>query len=226
VSAQTRRYLAAVDTSGALTSFNPGMNSNVFGLSSSAGAVYATGNFTGAGSSTRIGTAALDFLYGGALDWMGNVNIYGRQPFLTVTPATGRAIAVRSGIVYVGGSFTGVNGTPHSFLFGLPEPSDLGVSPQAGEEPRGSLRVSPNPSDGDVAIHLAFSAPPGRTRVGIFDSQGRRVRTIEPPLRPWTSCDLTWNGRNEYGQLVAPGIYFVRARSAGGSLQGKLLRVR
>jgi subtilisin family serine protease len=68
-----------------------------------------------------------------------------------------------------------------------------------------ALRFAPNPFRGALRI----SGPAG-TRVTIFDLSGRRRRA--------TVLDgggaFAWDGRDDSGRLVAPGLYFVRAGSS------------
>jgi len=68
-----------------------------------------------------------------------------------------------------------------------------------------TLRCAPNPFRGALRI----SGPAG-TRVTIFDLSGRRRRA--------TVLDdggaFAWDGRDDSGRVVAPGLYFVRAGTA------------
>lgn len=82
------------------------------------------------------------------------------------------------------------------------------------------LSARPNPFSGRVRIRLeeAGTAPPdGPLDAEIFDLRGRRLRRIGAGKgRKWI-----WDGRDERGMPVPPGVYFVRV--AGVSL--RLVRV-
>ena len=103
----TRNYAAAVDTAGALTSWNPDLNSggrstvNAIGVSGST--VYLGGYFTTAGGTARNSAAAVDTA-GTLTSWNPDLNsVYGRS--------TVNAIGVSGSTVYLGGDFTTVRGT-------------------------------------------------------------------------------------------------------------------
>src|SRR5262249_18760382 len=62
---------------------------------------------------------------------------------------------------------------------------------------------------------LATATPlPRGLRLEIFDVRGRTVRRLEVPLAQGASVvTVPWDGRNEAGQRVSSGRYWVRARS-------------
>jgi hypothetical protein len=69
-----------------------------------------------------------------------------------------------------------------------------------------ALTVFPNPFVDRVSITVAE----GERAVEIFDVRGRRLRrVVVERLR-----ECTWDGRDERGTIVPPGVYFVRAGSA------------
>ena len=77
-----------------------------------------------------------------------------------------------------------------------------------------ALRATPNPFRGAVRI-----TGPAAARVDVFDLAGRRRRAA-------TLGDdggFTWDGRDDDGRRVAPGLYFLRAR--GGARTVRLVRL-
>ena len=50
----------------------------------------------------------------------------------------------------------------------------------------------------------------------VFDGLGRRVRDLDSLQRPSGIGDLTWDGRNDRGHSVTPGVYFVRLSTVDG----------
>ncbi len=76
----------------------------------------------------------------------------------------------------------------------------------------------PNPAAGTATFAVELPAP--RTvDAGIFDLAGRRVRTLEPGrVLPAGTHPFAWDGRDEAGRPVEPGIYLVRFR-AGDEVQ-------
>jgi hypothetical protein len=86
------------------------------------------------------------------------------------------------------------------------------------------LVATPNPSRGIVA--LEFSLPiAADVSVGVFDVQGRRVRTIESGHRAAGIHQLRWDGKNESGAMSASGIYFARVEYGSHTLISRIVRV-
>ncbi|MBM3313874.1 hypothetical protein FJY70_04710 [candidate division WOR-3 bacterium] len=78
-----------------------------------------------------------------------------------------------------------------------------------------AVKAAPNPFAGSVKLSPAGS---GYTSLRIFDNTGRRVRTLTG------SGSLNWNGCDDAGKRVAPGVYF--ARQTGTGNQTRLVLVR
>ncbi|NNF08427.1 MAG: S8 family serine peptidase, partial [Candidatus Eisenbacteria bacterium] len=79
------------------------------------------------------------------------------------------------------------------------------------------LAVGPNPfSDG-----LEFSHPLAQAEVLIFDLQGRVVRRFEGH----PSVPQSWDGRDELGQPVPAGVYWIRVQSEDQQLTKRILRL-
>ena len=52
--------------------------------------------------------------------------------------------------------------------------------------------------------------------IGVYDLSGRQIRVIhEGPEANGQYTDKTWDGRNEHGQLVPPGLYVVHIKVEG-----------
>jgi hypothetical protein len=83
----------------------------------------------------------------------------------------------------------------------------------------------PNPSGEPMT--LSFDLPvAGRTTLLLYDVSGRLVRTLlEETLEPG-SYSPRWDGRDQGGRVVSPGVYFVRIQSGDFSATTKLVRVR
>ena len=85
--------------------------------------------------------------------------------------------------------------------------------PKAGM--RLALRAYPVPSAG--AMRLSFTVPrAGRASLIVTDARGRRVRTVCPD-GPVEAGDhvAAWDGADENGARVAPGVYFGALRMDG-----------
>jgi hypothetical protein len=99
----------------------------------------------------------------------------------------------------------------------------------APEPPRGralAARFAPNPMLS--AGHLSFTLPqPGAARVQILDAQGRRVRTLldRADLQAGTHS-VRFDGRDDAGGSLAPGVYFYRVRAGDRVATGRFLLLR
>ncbi len=89
----------------------------------------------------------------------------------------------------------------------------VGVSDRVFD--KGSLTVAPNPfspnNDGrfdevEFSYELARIGTPQRVRLRVFDLRGRELQELTFQQKSG-SHTVTWDGRDEDGQLVAPGLY-------------------
>jgi hypothetical protein len=88
----------------------------------------------------------------------------------------------------------------------------------AGGGPGGrpALRTWPNPASGELQI--AFTMPrPGRVRLAVYDAAGRTVRALVHADLDAGAHSARWDGRDGSGRAAAPGRYYVRLVSEGGS---------
>ncbi len=81
------------------------------------------------------------------------------------------------------------------------------------------LKATPNPFSGRTRIELSLPRA-GRVSVQVYDVSGRLVRTlIDGPLSAG-SHHVTWDGRSESGERVAPGVYLSIARTGEPGASG------
>lgn len=86
------------------------------------------------------------------------------------------------------------------------DPTALLEQPGLSSQGSRTLRAMPNPFPGSTTIRLGTVCRQATTLV-ITDVAGRTVRTL--PLAAGTAA-VDWNGQDESGRRVAPGIYFCR----------------
>jgi hypothetical protein len=100
--------------------------------------------------------------------------------------------------------------------------SVVGVNPPTSTSPAPSrVLVWPNPFQGRATIQVVGEA----SDVSIYDVAGRLVRTL--PLSPGaTNVQLQWDGRDDRGDTVGSGTYFVHAVSDRQSVRTKVLLLR
>jgi glucose/arabinose dehydrogenase len=88
-----------------------------------------------------------------------------------------------------------------------------------GTTPRADLTVAPNPSTGMVTFGLPGAG--ALDALEIVDVAGRRVREWSGPL----AGTLTWDGREDDGEVAAAGVYWVRGLQSGRPLCRRLVRI-
>lgn len=89
-----------------------------------------------------------------------------------------------------------------------------------------SLLAYPNPTPGPLRI--ACRMPPGAAaELLVYDTTGRRVRSLLLGSSARGLRTITWNGLDAHGRAVAAGTYFLRLR-AGAAVQsmGRVTVVR
>jgi hypothetical protein len=83
----------------------------------------------------------------------------------------------------------------------------------------------PNPFRTGTAI--GFDLPERcRVRVSIFDPTGQRIRTVVHGHRAPGRHHVSWDGTNDAGEGVAPGVYFARVLAGGLETSQRLVVVR
>ncbi len=82
----------------------------------------------------------------------------------------------------------------------------------------------PNPFNPSTTIRFAL---PNDTRVSlvVYDTRGRRVRTLVDGDLVAGTHDVTWTGRDDRGAAVGSGVYFVRLDAQGKALRQKMVLV-
>ena len=94
------------------------------------------------------------------------------------------------------------------------------------------LSAEPNPSQGDVTI--AFRVPTttesqdggvDTATIEVFDAAGRRVRSLANGIVDPGIHEVRWNGLDDSGTRVAPGVYFTRLRAGAVELSKKLVLI-
>jgi hypothetical protein len=98
----------------------------------------------------------------------------------------------------------------------------LGIAQKPGVRMVRGLSVSalPNPFRSSVNLSVDLNSS-GPVLFDIFDNAGRLVRKLHS-----TCGSTTWDGRDEAGNAVVPGVYFYRASTADREASGKLILSR
>ena len=95
----------------------------------------------------------------------------------------------------------------------------VGVPPQPGPSSVRFLPPFPSPARGSVTLPFTLPAT-SRVEIRIYDERGRLVRQLlDADVTPSVVAnEAYWDGRNDNGDRVRPGLYFARLR-AGGVVQ-------
>ena len=87
------------------------------------------------------------------------------------------------------------------------------------------VRAQPSPFTGSTNLSVQLRAA-GSLDLRVYDNSGRVVRTLARGSAVTPHARFTWDGRNDDGQTVAPGIYFYRVKSATAEAWGKVVLSR
>jgi hypothetical protein len=98
-------------------------------------------------------------------------------------------------------------------------PADVAMDPvAAGQGMEGTgvrlLRAMPNPASSEVRLAFADQASrAGASAIEIYDASGRLVRRLTHVGGGAAGgSTVSWDGRDDRGTLLAPGLYYARAR--------------
>jgi len=107
-------------------------------------------------------------------------------------------------------------------------PPAVGAVREVAGEPGSArpLRLShPNPFAPNDRLSLSLTEA-GRVRVRILDVAGRVVRRLFDGHREAGTSGITWDGRNDRGQSVTPGIYYALVSSGENRAGSRFFLVR
>jgi hypothetical protein len=86
--------------------------------------------------------------------------------------------------------------------------------------------ICPNPMAGSATIGYALPRD-GKVAVEVFDMLGRKVTTLINQHKSAGHHGVVWNGTDDKGAEVAPGVYFCRAQFGDARAQmSKLIKVQ
>jgi hypothetical protein len=85
--------------------------------------------------------------------------------------------------------------------------------------------VSGNPSSGPARMRFALPVS-GPVDLALYDVAGRQVRSLASGWRAAGEQSVAWDGNDESGNPVAPGVYLAAIRAGGNRASARLVRVR
>jgi hypothetical protein len=84
--------------------------------------------------------------------------------------------------------------------------------------PRAAVRFTAGPSPGSDLFRIAFATRVGeRWRLSIADLGGRRVRAIGEGIGTGIDVASTWDGHDDHGRRLPPGVYWALLESGNQS---------
>ena len=87
------------------------------------------------------------------------------------------------------------------------------------------VRIYPNPVSSDSRIEF-FLTKPEHTKVAIYNSQGRQVKTLFNDRALAGTNTVHWNGRDIHGQSAVAGLYFIRISSETTTNSSKIMVIK
>jgi hypothetical protein len=99
----------------------------------------------------------------------------------------------------------------------------ISEKPEVFSSPLTAFSVSPNPFQASVALLLRLPSA-GWASVHIYDVSGRRIRSLTTEGLTAGTLRLVWDGRNDRGELVGPGVYCGQLTTAHTRAACKLVK--
>ena len=103
-----------------------------------------------------------------------------------------------------------------------------GVGVEDAVDVAGSVELSaavPNPFGASTMLRLALPRA-GTAQLDVFDTSGRRVRSLFAGRLSAGAHEFTWDGRDDLGHPSGVGIYWTRVSTEQGTAARKLIRIR
>lgn len=129
--------------------------------------------------------------------------------------------------LYAGGKFLVAGGKASARVAERLEAlaADVPVPTITGSASIQLLPGAPNPFVRSQRLRFILA---GRARVtlDIADVTGRRLRRVHDGVLEGGAHEILWDGTDDAGRLVGPGVYFLRLRAGGQSADRKLVRIR
>ena len=95
----------------------------------------------------------------------------------------------------------------------------------AGTTP-GGIVLAPNPFSPATTVSFVVARDGAPVRIEVFDVSGRRRITLVDESRAAGAASVVWDGRDETGGRVPPGVYFFRIDVDGHRESRRVVRIR
>jgi zinc metalloprotease ZmpB len=160
-------------------------------------------------------------------------NLVGSYPG-TLTPSGPGALTDFAGqasdgtwTLFVSDNVSSDTGTLNQWCLTLVGASDttqtVGIDPAQAALALEFAPVWPNPTHGG-AVTMSFALPrSAATRLALYDVGGRLVRTVADRVFSAGRSTLVWDGRDDRGVALRPGLYLARFTSSGSTLNRRFV---
>lgn len=102
---------------------------------------------------------------------------------------------------------------------------DVGAGVPSTPQPVFVVAGRPNPFRGSTQVCFALGSQ-SLVKAGIYDVEGRRVRSLYKGPLPGGGHALDWAGDDDSGVKMSPGIYFAKVETIDGKASTKLIVLR
>jgi hypothetical protein len=86
-------------------------------------------------------------------------------------------------------------------------------------------RAYPNPFAGSTTFNYRVADAGTAVSVGVYDVAGRVVKTLAAGVQPEAIHEVTWDGSDDAGVRMAPGVYFLRVQVGAARTVHRLIYV-
>jgi len=85
------------------------------------------------------------------------------------------------------------------------------------------IKAYPNPFTNTITLRFSLEED-AYVSLNVFDSKGKIVKRLINANTSNGNKEFIWNGNNEYGAEVSPGIYFYNLTIGNKIYSGKMLK--
>ena len=129
-------------------------------------------------------------------------------------------IELGDGVAFIADDYRGLRVLPTHC------PAGTGVGSPTDAHPVSALETpSPNPTSGGTTLRFALSRDTD-LRIQVFDTSGRRVRSLPSGRFTAGSHALAWDGRDDSGSQVGSGMYLFELASPESRATGRVTLIR
>jgi flagellar hook assembly protein FlgD len=86
--------------------------------------------------------------------------------------------------------------------------------------------LAPNPLREGAEVSFSLETPSGNVSLGVYDVSGRKIRSLCEGYQPAGEHRIFWNARDDRGQRVPGGVFFLRLNAGGKELTQRAVVLR